>query len=166
MIIVILGLPGSGKTSFARMLATEVNAYHIEGDEVRKKLFPNPTYTGEETFATFSEMFHQTKKLASSNRPIILDAVFRGSEIREAVTEIAKDLGTPIKIVEVSANEEHIKERLSGRTNDKSDADFSVYLKIRDAYEEVNQPHTTVTNNGSLNDLQKAALEFAKTIND
>ena len=38
MIIQVIGLPGSGKTTFAKELSSRINAIHLNADEVRAEL--------------------------------------------------------------------------------------------------------------------------------
>ena len=38
MIIQVIGLPGAGKTTFAKELADRINAIHLNADEVRAEL--------------------------------------------------------------------------------------------------------------------------------
>jgi len=48
MIIVICGLPGTGKTTIAKKLAPIINAIVLSTDKIRKELISNPTYRREE----------------------------------------------------------------------------------------------------------------------
>jgi predicted kinase len=44
-ILLLSGLPGAGKTTFAHRLAALAEVHHIESDAVRREIFPRPAYT-------------------------------------------------------------------------------------------------------------------------
>ena len=54
VLVVLCGLPGTGKSTLARRLADALPAVIIESDRVRQRLFAPPTYTAEE-----SQQVHQ-----------------------------------------------------------------------------------------------------------
>ena len=57
MLIIICGLPGTGKTFIAKKLAPKINAEHLSTDRIRKELFPEPTYSEDEKNKVYVEMF-------------------------------------------------------------------------------------------------------------
>jgi len=44
MLIVVTGLPGTGKTTIAESLAKEVDAVVFSTDKIRKMIFEKPVY--------------------------------------------------------------------------------------------------------------------------
>lgn len=50
MLVIVCGLPGVGKTTFAKKLAPLINAIILSTDKIRKELITSPTYEKEEYF--------------------------------------------------------------------------------------------------------------------
>jgi adenylylsulfate kinase len=48
MIIQVIGLPGSGKTTFAKELADRINAIHLNADDIRAELNKDLGFTTED----------------------------------------------------------------------------------------------------------------------
>ncbi|MHC4711475.1 MAG: AAA family ATPase, partial [Planctomycetota bacterium] len=48
MLVIVCGLPGVGKTTFAKKLSPLINAIVLSTDKIRKELIPLPTYEKEE----------------------------------------------------------------------------------------------------------------------
>lgn len=48
LFIMLYGLPGSGKTFFARQLCDRLQAAHVNGDRIRYELFEQPRYDKQE----------------------------------------------------------------------------------------------------------------------
>ena len=55
--VVISGLPGSGKSYFSRKLVAEVPLTVLEGDVLRGVLFPRPSYTSSESARLFEACY-------------------------------------------------------------------------------------------------------------
>ena len=85
MIIVICGLPGTGKTTIAKKLAPTIDAVVLSTDKIRKELIPNPTYRREERELIFNVMVLLAKYLHSSDKSCILDATFNKEFSRNPV---------------------------------------------------------------------------------
>jgi len=52
-LIFVSGLPGTGKSHFCRRLAERIDLVILESDSLRKRLFPAPSYTKEESTQLF-----------------------------------------------------------------------------------------------------------------
>ena len=90
MIIIFCGLSGSGKSAIAKALAERTGAEIIRNDEIRKKIFPNPTYSEEEKRIVYIRMFSKAKSLHDSGKNVILDASFYKKSFRDEARKIGK----------------------------------------------------------------------------
>lgn len=144
MIIVVCGLPGVGKTTLARSLAPLINAVVVSSDKIRKELIPRPLYTKQEVKLVYDVMTLLAKYLYKANINCIIDATFNRERSR---TELKKKLMVPeeqICIVECICTEEMIMSRLKDRRDDYSDADISIYKKMKKAYDPILEDHIVV----------------------
>lgn len=90
MIVIVCGLPGVGKTTFAKKLAPLINAIILSTDKIRRELIESPTYEKEERKLIYDVMILSAKYLHSSGTNCILDATFNKEDSR---TEVKKKLG-------------------------------------------------------------------------
>ncbi|MDQ3837879.1 MAG: AAA family ATPase [Thermoproteota archaeon] len=144
MIVLICGLPGVGKTSLARNLAPLINAAIISSDKIRKELIPRPSYTKQEVKLIYDVMTLLAKYLYEANVNCIIDATFNKERSR---TELKKKLMIPeeeICIVECVCTEEMIMSRLKNRRDDYSDADISIYKRMKKTYDPILEDHIVV----------------------
>lgn len=155
MIVIVFGLPGSGKTYFAERLAKMIHADHINSDRLRKKIFRQRTYSPEEKAAVYQVMLGKMREAIALNRNMVLDATFHTHETRK---HFIQDAGDRLFLIEVRAGENLIKERLKKERPD-SEADFEVYQSTRQKWETLDQPHLLLesTDTNIDNMLQKAA---------
>jgi predicted kinase len=158
MIIVICGLPGVGKTTVAKELAPLVNAVILSTDKIRKELFSRPTYGKGERKLIYDVMILIAKYLNKSHIKCILDATFTRESSRLEVKEKLGLDNRDFLIIECICPEDIILSRLRERKYDYSDADFSVYRKMKRIYEPVREEHITVdTSNLSNKDIGSIA---------
>lgn len=157
MIIIIAGLPGSGKSYFAARLAAKTGAVHISSDKIRKSLDALSKYTVTDKEAVYRKMAEITEKSLAENKTAVLDATFYRKPLRDLFSEIARRYGVPLVFILVKADEGLVKERLA-KPREDSEADESVYYKIRDQFEEITQPHVCLesTNDNITQMLNKA----------
>ena len=160
MVAAVMGLPGSGKTYFARELALKVNARHISSDTVRFNLEKAGTYDEKSKFTVYEVMLELLEEAIKSRENVVLDATFYKEELRQRFEAKAKQLNTPIYFIEVKAAEAVIKERISKRRPD-SEADFQVYLKVKDSFDPVLVEHLTLhSDQQKLAEMLDQALIF------
>ncbi|MEW5996590.1 MAG: AAA family ATPase [Candidatus Micrarchaeota archaeon] len=135
MLILIAGLPGTGKSRLARELASHTGAAHISSDMIRKELLKERTYSEEEKAFIYGEMVSRVSKALSEGRSVIADATFYKESLRKKMKEAAENAGTDFFIVECTLPEEKVKERLSGKRGGGSEAKFAEYLIVKKAFE-------------------------------
>jgi aminoglycoside phosphotransferase family enzyme/predicted kinase len=152
-LILMSGLSGSGKTTVARELAPKINAIHLRSDAVRKHLAGIPLdfrgddslYTSEMTDRTYHRLLELGKMLVSQGYSTILDAKFDRRIWREKALEIAESEAVPCQIIYCTAPVAMLRDRLTQRTGDISDATSDLLVQqqaIAEAFTEVENAHT------------------------
>ncbi len=156
MIIIVCGLPGSGKSYFASSLAKLMNAEYLNSDLLRKEMFQHRTYSDEEKESVYKIMLQKMQYAAAQKKSLVLDATFYKKETRKSFTDKIKEGN--IYFIEVWADETIIKERLKQR-RPTSEADYEVYKLIKQYWEPLKKPHLLLesTNENIDNMLHKAA---------
>ena len=84
MIIQVIGLPGSGKTTFSKELSERINAIHLNADEVRKDLNSDLGFTKENRVEQARRMGALSRLLSNQDQIVIADFVCPTFETRKA----------------------------------------------------------------------------------
>jgi predicted kinase len=155
MLVVVCGLPGVGKTTVARMIADRLGVEPLRTDVVRRELFPDPTYSDEERRAVYEALFDRARERLDRGTDVVLDGTFTDAAPRERTHELAAAAGTERRLVEVTCEESVVRERIAGRTDDESDADFEVYRTLESTFEPLAGAHATVDNSGGHDALRR-----------
>ncbi|MEZ4776234.1 MAG: ATP-binding protein [Bacteroidia bacterium] len=145
MTIIVFGLPGSGKSTFAEALAGKISATYISSDQVRLNFIQIDRYSGSAKYQVYEEMKALTIDALNKEENVVVDATFYREYLRDWFT-----LGLPGKIyfIEIFADESVIRSRITTKRR-YSEADFDVYLKIKSSFEPMQKPHLTL-NSGLL----------------
>lgn len=150
MIVIVCGLPGVGKTTIAKHLASLINAVVLSTDKIRKELISNPTYKKQEKKLIYNVLLMIAKYLHQAGINCILDATFNTENSRK---EVRKKLGLyqeQICIVECICPEDIVISRLKDRKKDYSDADISIYKKMKRIYEPIKGEHIILDTNQQI----------------
>jgi aminoglycoside phosphotransferase family enzyme/predicted kinase len=147
-LVLVCGLPGSGKSTLAQALAEQVGFRVIRSDLVRKELagtagkgqtpsaFGEGIYAAEWTERTYAECLRRSEGLLFEGQRVLVDANFRQETWRRAFLEATNRWGVPGLFLLCQAKPDVVRKRLASRGDDASDADWSVYLKAADTWEE------------------------------
>lgn len=138
--VAVFGLPGSGKSYFASRLAARMKAEYLSSDELRKILFPNPTYSPEEKANLYDHLLRRMQRAYRDDRSVVVDATFYKAALRNRFAGAIVELGGHLQFIEVQADEETTRERVS-KPREDSDADYAVYLKLKGQFEPLDQDH-------------------------
>lgn len=148
-LIVVSGLPGTGKSHFSRMLAERLPLLTLESDALRKVIFPSPAYTSQESSRLFRAIHHLIEGLLKKGVSLVLDATNLSEPYRERLYNIADRLNAKLIIVRVEAPSNLVKERLearaeAGKPEDHSEAGWAVYQKMKPAVQTIRRNHFAV----------------------
>ena len=144
VLVVISGLPGTGKSHFCRQLADRLPAVVLESDALRKILFPQPSYRQDESTRLFKAIRLLAERLLRRGLCLILDATNLSERYREYFYSIADRLDVKLILVSVEAPPLLVKERLAARlkdTTEKSEAGWEIYQKMKQSVEKINRKH-------------------------
>ena len=137
-LIVVGGLSGSGKTTVAADLAPWIGgapgALHLRSDVERKLLFgvgetdrlPDSAYQQHVTEEVYHRLMTDARTALAAGHSVIIDAVFARPEERIAAGRVADAVETPFHGIWLDAPGDNLKERVSNRRNDASDANAEV----------------------------------------
>jgi predicted kinase len=171
VLVVLCGLPGTGKSTLARRLADALPAVIIESDRVRQRLFVPPTYTADE-----SQHVHQVCHILIGwylrhYHHVVYDATNLYEHHRRLAYRLGARNRAQLVVAEITANDAVIRERLAPRrrkdsvapgAEDCSDADWEVYLRMRRRAEPIQHKHITVdTSDGDVERAVRCVLEVA-----
>ena len=145
-LILMAGLPGSGKSTFARRLAATTGVTILESDALRQLLFGGPTHQAAESRALFSAIFVAAGKLLRDGHSVIIDATNLKRSDRRPAHELASATGAPLVIVETVAPEGVILDRLGRRVagldgDDRSSAGVAVYRHMAEEAQPIAEDH-------------------------
>jgi predicted kinase len=118
MLILVAGLPGTGKTYVAKKLAAALNAVVLSKDTVRHALFPSELieYSTAQDDFVIDVLLHTADYIwrRHPNQLLILDGrTFSQATQRKHVIDFAETNGHPWRIIECICDEQTAKRRLS-----------------------------------------------------
>ncbi len=148
-LVVLSGLPGTGKSHFARELVQRTPFISLGSDRLRKTLAPRPKYTREEHLRVFVAAHLLLEELLEQGWRVIFDATNLTERIREPLYEMAARLQAPLALVWFTAPRNTIRRRLADRAAGRSfdtysDADWLIYCRLRPGEEPIPRPHLAV----------------------
>lgn len=156
MIIIVFGLPGSGKSFFASQLARKLNAGYINSDELRRELFTVRTYTEQEKMDVYERMREKMNNAIQHHVTLVLDGTFYRESIRKTFRGDVPDKND-LWFIEVTASEPVIRTRLA-KPRLFSEADFEVYKKIKSQWEPMKEDHLVIkSTNSNIEEMLKKA---------
>ena len=138
VVIAIGGLPGTGKSTLARILAPSLGAAPgalvLRSDEIRKRQhgaepeerLSRSAYTAKKSAAVFGELAELTEIAAADGHTVIADATFLDLRHRSMMAAAANRAGVPFLGIWLSAPRGLLEQRVATRTGDASDATVGV----------------------------------------
>lgn len=171
MIILMAGLPGTGKTTLARELARRTNGHILSKDEIRAAIFsPTGSSQDEIEFSTeqddvVMEVMLQSARFLLQKRPgrnIYLDGrPFSRRYQIERVLAFAAELKESCRILECVCSDESARRRLDEEpdpTHPAKNRSFALYLKVKSRFEPITHPKTMISTDQPLENCVQQGL--------
>jgi hypothetical protein len=145
-LILTVGLPGTGKSTFARRLALATGAAVLESDALRRLLFGEPSYSAAENRRLFEALPAAARELLEHSRNVIIDATNLRESDRQPAYSLAQETGAQLLILRFSAPESVIRQRLALRRDgadprESSSAGLGVYRMMVEREEPLTRDH-------------------------
>jgi predicted kinase len=156
MLILIAGLPGSGKTSLATAFAKRCGASHFNSDQIRRELGLWGRYSDEDKAAVYNELLARTLYALSLGETVVVDSTFYRASLRKPFELVAAQVGQKPLWILATAPEEVLRQRVAKPRAD-SEANEAVLEKIKVQFEPLELPFLTIdTSSGSADELAEA----------
>lgn len=165
-LVLVSGLPGSGKSYFSRELAKRYPLAHLNSDVLRRRLFAPPTHGAAESARLFAAVHVLLARLLSRGVSAVLDATSLKEAHRRPLYDIAERSGAGLVVVQTEAPPEVAWQRLEARPGGADRGDFSeatvaVYDRMSREAEPIERPHVRVD---TSKDISPALQEVVRTL--
>ncbi len=177
LVLVVMGRVGTGKTTIAKRLASELDWPLFSSDQIRKTLAGVPLtertapelrdkmYSKPMTEQTYKELLEHGLAAIEGHNCVVLDATFSSRANRRSLRDACAKAGVHLQVVELDADPGQIKHRLKARdektTGENSDARLEDVEKLSAAYEppsELGLDLIHVSANDAVSDTVRAVL--------
>jgi predicted kinase len=140
MIVIVSGLPATGKTYFSESLAEFIQAKFINTDSEREKLDLPQDNTVEINQKVYEQVLKEMAAQIQYKKKVVVEGIFHKEKTRSMFMKKARELHQKVFFIEIKAGDYTVHERLKKRP-DYTDADYKVYLQSKSEYEPVYYPH-------------------------
>lgn len=158
MLVIMAGLPGTGKSTLARALAERTGAFVLDKDSMRAALFPPSLieYSREQDDFVVRVMLKVTGWILrrDSHATVILDGrPFAKKYQLDQVVAFAEWIKAPWRIIECTCAEDIARRRLGAAGHPAADRDFDLYLRVKSEWEGIARPKLVLDSHLPLDQL-------------
>ena len=170
VLVVVSGLPGTGKSFFSRQLSESMPLVILESDALRKALVSSPVHTAGESARLFKTIHELIDLLLGYSIPVLLDATSLAESHRERLYRIAEQWDAKVILVRMKIPSEVARQRLDERAStsprrDRSDADWGVYERMVPSQEPIRRNHLVVdTSQDITSAVDRVASQISRWI--
>jgi predicted kinase len=153
MIVIMAGLPATGKSTLCGELASRLSGTVLDKDEIRSTLFsPNDIeYSTDQDDFCMSIMLQTAAYILKKNpqRTVFLDGrpFSRRYQIEQVIRE-AEELKQSWRILQCVCSDESARRRLEEQAKSgghpAADRDYALYLRVKANFEEITIPKTVI----------------------
>ena len=180
LVVVVMGRPGTGKSTQAEAVAENLGWPHLASDRIRKSHAGVPLhgradaktrerlYTDALTEATYATLRTRARQRARRHRGTVLDATFSRVAQREQLRSALRAADVPYVFIELTAEDDTLKRRLRRRSvedataSDARASDFEMLTERYEAPDALEDPrHVRIGTEGAP---EQTTLRILKTL--
>lgn len=159
ILIVLVGLPGTGKTTACNLLRKEIECHFFNSDKFAKQqgLFKKKRLwkKSEKEINKIRKEFYFKKakeiaKLLSKNNIVIMDAASNKEFLRRILYDASKKAKGRTVIIEIIAPLKLTKERIFKDKKKNAKSRWEAYLKIREKWQPIKRKHYTINSSKDI----------------
>ena len=160
MLLVVYGLPFTGKRRFGRLLASHLSCKFISTSEIRNRWIAAPTFRLSEKRAVYLNLLQESAEALADGKCLVLAGTFYRAEFREDLETLASTFNEHVLWIQLPSG------NLSGSFFTSELYDVSYARKIRNKINERFQPMTTeqVISLENLDTIERALSRIDKII--
>ncbi len=155
--VIMAGLPGTGKSTLARLLAEHLRGVVLDKDSLRAALFSEPwlEYSREQDDFCVELLLQAGGYLVARPEPpafVFIDG--RTFSMRYQIDRVARyaaEIGCRVKLIYLTCSDETARQRLQLGHVAKN-RDFSLYLNVKTSFEVIEREHLTLNTDDGLSD--------------
>jgi len=185
LVVVVMGRPGTGKSTQAAALARSLGWAHLSSDRIRKARAGvsltrradadtrERLYSDALSDATYATLRTRAVERGQQDQGTVLDATYSSPERRAAARTAFQEAGLPHAFIELTASDDTLRSRLAHRDAEDamgSDAraeDFEALSARYQAPTALEDPrHVRIGADGSIDDTTLAILKALIRLND
>lgn len=167
MVIIVFGLPGTGKAKFAEKLAEYLQWDFLNTSAVRRKWISSPTFSLKEKEAVYLILLQEMSEHMIDDKPMVLEGTFFLKRMRDDFNDVARILNKEIYWIEIVSDAYSSGLRLF--KHDAAIVDkFSVFRNVYNTFEPMDKKHLVLEFNkeDKLNDLIALTMKSIPSIRD
>ncbi len=172
MLIVMAGLPATGKSTIAQRLARDLPALLLDKDTIRAALFPPSEidYSVQQDDLCVRVMLQAADYVLRRDRTkhVILDGrpFSRGYQVIECALA-AQGLGVPLKVIHCLCSDETARKRLKRDSQEGShlaaNRDFGLYQTLKAHFEPITQEKLLVNTDEDVETCLLSCLAYLRS---
>lgn len=151
VLYLMLGYPGSGKTTTSRIIHDLTGAVHLWADHIRRERYSEPTYSHQENLDLYEHLNQLTAELLAAGNSVIFDTNFNFYRDRQKLRDIAKTHQAEAKLIWVRTPKDLAMERATKDAHKQDsrvlgDMSVDIFERLSQNLEEprADEPHITV----------------------
>ncbi len=165
VIVVFYGLPGTGKTTLARSFANAYEGIYLGTDEVRKRVISRPSYSQAEKAIIYNTLMMLAEHVLKTGQTPVLDGTFARAGNRKAALSLGNCLGVPILLIQCHCPDELSLRRIRERNDSLSEADSTVYARLKGEWEQEPTPDLLLDTDQNLcSNLERVLVHVMKAL--
>lgn len=139
LLILLVGLPGAGKSFFARQFSETFRAPLVSVDSLRFELFDEPKFTPQEQDLIKRLMERQLSELVKTRVSILVDGICSTKQERMQLARLATQANYDVFVVWVQTDEPTAKKRATTRNPKRAGDELNANLSQEQYTEQAKQ---------------------------